>query len=241
MEPDIRLWLSAIFDHWLFSWGGIGLMVIAMIEKYREKPISKRIFSFLALACLVAAMFQAWDDEHKARVQSELKVSAPNTKPDFTLDIPQAVVLTIPSSKEGPLETDVFFVISVLNRGTKSSLRGWSAKVNLPTGDITIPYTRIVDGQKFKKLGTKETLTFKTKESIYEETLVSVDTGEEKMGWARFELPADYTKQVEEGSITFIVSCFDYLGKRYDAKYQSAPGSATPNYFPGLTDPVNKP
>jgi hypothetical protein len=67
------LWqyLAEIFDHWLFSWGAIVLMVIAMIEKLRDKTVSKRIFMWLAAACFVIAMFQAWKDQYEARGVAE--------------------------------------------------------------------------------------------------------------------------------------------------------------------------
>lgn len=57
------MYISAISDHWLFSWGAVALTGVAMLEKW-WKPIPKRLFFSLAGSLLVIAMFQAWDDEH---------------------------------------------------------------------------------------------------------------------------------------------------------------------------------
>src|SRR5216683_4444847 len=63
MLTDIFIYISAIFEHWLFSWGAVALMGIAMLEKW-WKPIPKKLFFGLAGGLLIIAMFQAWRDEH---------------------------------------------------------------------------------------------------------------------------------------------------------------------------------
>jgi hypothetical protein len=63
MLSHVFSYIAAIFDHWLASWGAVGLLVVAMIEKL-HKPISKKWFIWAATSCALIAMFQAWNDEH---------------------------------------------------------------------------------------------------------------------------------------------------------------------------------
>ena len=69
MVNSVLGYISAIFDHWLFSWGAVGLLVVAMIEKL-HKPISKKWFVAAAGVCLLIAMFQAWKDENERAEKS---------------------------------------------------------------------------------------------------------------------------------------------------------------------------
>jgi hypothetical protein len=60
---NIRIYISSVFDHWLFTWGGIVLMVIAMIQA-AGKSVKTRWFFGAASVCLVIAMFQGWQDQY---------------------------------------------------------------------------------------------------------------------------------------------------------------------------------
>ncbi len=60
----LGLFLGAVVNHWLFSFGGVGLMILAIIEKVRKKDTEAWIFWGGALACLFIACYGAWVDEH---------------------------------------------------------------------------------------------------------------------------------------------------------------------------------
>jgi hypothetical protein len=64
MLAKLFLYLSAVGNHWLFSFGGVALVVIAIIETARKKKVAERIFWVLAAICLFIAFYQAWLDEH---------------------------------------------------------------------------------------------------------------------------------------------------------------------------------
>jgi len=61
---QIWLFLSALAAHWLFTFGGIALVIFGLIEKYRHKETEKRVYWGVAVALLVVASYQAWLDEH---------------------------------------------------------------------------------------------------------------------------------------------------------------------------------
>jgi hypothetical protein len=64
------LYLYSVLDHWLFSFGGIALVVFALYEKYRQKITPSKWFWGLAALCIFIATFQAWSDEHQKRKEA---------------------------------------------------------------------------------------------------------------------------------------------------------------------------
>jgi hypothetical protein len=81
MFTNVVAYISAISDHWLFSWGAVALTGIAMLEKW-WKPIPKRLFFGLAGALLIIATFQAWDDEHNRAesLKNRVGIATDNSK-----------------------------------------------------------------------------------------------------------------------------------------------------------------
>jgi hypothetical protein len=83
------LYLSAVFDHYLFSFGGVVLLGFAIFEKARHKQVRERIFWGCALLCLFIACYRAWVDEHrnasalieqKSRLSSDLNICDADSK-----------------------------------------------------------------------------------------------------------------------------------------------------------------
>jgi hypothetical protein len=58
------LFLGALANHLLFSFGGVALMVFAIVEKVRKKDTEAWLFWGAALVCLFIACYGAWVDEH---------------------------------------------------------------------------------------------------------------------------------------------------------------------------------
>jgi hypothetical protein len=82
-DSDILRFIGQVFGHWVSAWGGIALMIIAMIEALRDKKVPKRLFFGAAIFCLVIAMFQAWRDEYSSaewRGYEIVRLSADNTR-----------------------------------------------------------------------------------------------------------------------------------------------------------------
>lgn len=64
MFSDAMHFLSEMFSHYVASWGGIVLMMIAVVEWVREKKVPKWVFFGSALLFLFVSTFLAWCDEH---------------------------------------------------------------------------------------------------------------------------------------------------------------------------------
>lgn len=60
----VSLFFGAIVNHLLFTFGGVALMIFAIIEKLRKKDTEAWIFWGAAIACLFIACYGAWVDEH---------------------------------------------------------------------------------------------------------------------------------------------------------------------------------
>lgn len=83
------LFFGAIVNHWLFSFGGVALLIYAIIEKIRQKDVEAWVFWGGALLCLFVACYGAWVDEHhnadaviaeKARAFSDLGECSSNLR-----------------------------------------------------------------------------------------------------------------------------------------------------------------
>lgn len=64
---NLLLYLYSVLDHWVFSFGGIVLLLFALYEKYYRKTTPNRWFWGLAALCIFIATFQAWNDERERR------------------------------------------------------------------------------------------------------------------------------------------------------------------------------
>jgi hypothetical protein len=60
----LSLFIAALVSHWLFSFGGVVLVIIAVIERLRKKDTEAWVFWGAALVCLFIACYGAWVDEH---------------------------------------------------------------------------------------------------------------------------------------------------------------------------------
>lgn len=60
----VSLYLGALVNHLLFTFGGVVLMIFAIIEKLRKKDTEAWIFWGAAIACIFIACYGAWVDEH---------------------------------------------------------------------------------------------------------------------------------------------------------------------------------
>lgn len=60
----VGLFFAALANHILFTFGGVFLMLVAIVEKLRNKPTEAWIFWSAALVCLFIACYGAWVDEH---------------------------------------------------------------------------------------------------------------------------------------------------------------------------------
>ena len=60
----VSLFIGALVNHWLFSFGGVVLVIIAVIERLRNKDTEAWVFWGAALVCLIVACYGAWVDEH---------------------------------------------------------------------------------------------------------------------------------------------------------------------------------
>jgi len=58
------LFVGAIVAHWMFSFGGVVLTALAIIEKLRHKDTKVWVFWGAALTCLFISCYGAWTDEH---------------------------------------------------------------------------------------------------------------------------------------------------------------------------------
>jgi hypothetical protein len=71
------LFVSAVAAHWLFTFGGIAMVVFGLYEKFKHKETAKWVFWGLAVVLLLVAFYQAWSDEHaNAAVVIEEKARA---------------------------------------------------------------------------------------------------------------------------------------------------------------------
>lgn len=59
-----RLFLGALVNHLLFTFGGVALMIFALIEKLRKKDTEAWVFWGVGLVCVFMACYGAWVDEH---------------------------------------------------------------------------------------------------------------------------------------------------------------------------------
>lgn len=76
-------YLSALFDHWLFSFGAVATLVIAMFEKWKDKTVPARWFFGVAVALLAIAQYQAWDDERHEVEKVTTERRAAESERDF--------------------------------------------------------------------------------------------------------------------------------------------------------------
>jgi hypothetical protein len=106
MTHQILGYLAAILDHWLFWWGAIGLLIVAMIEKLLNRPLRKKWFFIAALACLVVAMFQAWNDENE-RAEKLLTANGTLTTQNRTLQQDKDRLVAELANKDRPLVVQV--------------------------------------------------------------------------------------------------------------------------------------
>ena len=58
------LFVSAVVAHWMVTFGGVAMVIIGLIERYKHKETTKWIFWGSAAVLLLVAFYQAWSDEH---------------------------------------------------------------------------------------------------------------------------------------------------------------------------------
>ena len=61
----VGLFFGAIVNHWLFSFGGVVLLIFAIAEKIHKKDTEEWLFLGGAIVCLFIACYGAWVDEHQ--------------------------------------------------------------------------------------------------------------------------------------------------------------------------------
>jgi hypothetical protein len=57
-------YLYAVGAHWLFTFGGIAVLLFLLYEKYERQETSPKIFWGIAVLLLCVGFYQAWLDEH---------------------------------------------------------------------------------------------------------------------------------------------------------------------------------
>lgn len=64
---DILLFIWAVLGHWQ-AWltGGLVIAVFTVVERYREKAFSWKVFAWFPAAFLLVAFYLTWHDEHVA-------------------------------------------------------------------------------------------------------------------------------------------------------------------------------
>jgi hypothetical protein len=60
----VSLFIGAVAAHWMASFGGVFLMIVAIIEKLRHKEVNAWVFWSGAFVCMLVAFYGAWVDEH---------------------------------------------------------------------------------------------------------------------------------------------------------------------------------
>jgi hypothetical protein len=68
-----ELWIftAAVFSHWVASMSGVVAIGVGIIQYIRQTKFSPSIWIALGIGCLFIASYQAWSDEHEARVKVE--------------------------------------------------------------------------------------------------------------------------------------------------------------------------
>jgi hypothetical protein len=61
----LGLFFGALVNHWIFSFGGVVLVIFAVVEKIRQKNTEAWAFWGGAILCLFIACYGAWVDEHQ--------------------------------------------------------------------------------------------------------------------------------------------------------------------------------
>lgn len=73
MGSDIWQYILSLFDHWAaFMTGGIPVALLAVWERWRNRNVTFRLyFGVFLVFGFVAASFQTWNEEHRARIAAE--------------------------------------------------------------------------------------------------------------------------------------------------------------------------
>jgi hypothetical protein len=79
--PQVMLFFSALIAHWLFTFGGVALVLFGLYEKSRHKETHKRVYWGVAVILLFVASYQAWLDEHhnaEAVIRDKMQLAVDN-------------------------------------------------------------------------------------------------------------------------------------------------------------------
>jgi hypothetical protein len=80
--PQVMLFFSALIAHWLFTFGGVALVLFGLYEKSRHKETQKRLYWGVAAILLFVASYQAWLDEHhnaEAVIRDKMQLAIENS------------------------------------------------------------------------------------------------------------------------------------------------------------------
>jgi hypothetical protein len=67
--------IYAVGGHWVASMTGIVSILVGLCQFVRRKPLAPSAWIAVGLCVLFFASYQAWDDEHEARVRAEAALS----------------------------------------------------------------------------------------------------------------------------------------------------------------------
>lgn len=72
---DLSNFVGAVLSHWIvLMTGSIVTVIVGFIERYRRKQVSWKFYGAVVFVLVFCASFLAWQDKHKAFLQSEDRV-----------------------------------------------------------------------------------------------------------------------------------------------------------------------
>lgn len=191
------------------------------------------IFIVVGACALFFAGYQAWQDEHMARIAEHatvLQLSSPN------LHI-QVLQLAFGDTSHKVYTPTVLVWLSVSNTGTDSVATSYTFLITLRNKKQIKGRPLVVpDTLTFEEIGTF--LPEAGKSALYDKTVEQpIPRGGQRQGILLFALdPSVPLSQYEEGGVSFEVSCIDVTNKRYAISFPvKGNGDQVFKYFPGTS------
>lgn len=218
---------------------------VAVIEKARDKPITKRAFIAFVFAYLMVAGFAIWRDERKAaseisaRLTSELAEEKRKNSPLLTGRIEQIAIGTDGNLPEK--NTTITMVMSIGNQGTPSIAENWTVLVEMPNGPIELSLPYVPGGKTLLDDNGKPLARFTAADLIFNKTeTVPIPTGSRVRGIVFCSLRGYSRDEFMQADPRLTVRFHDVTGKLCEAVYVPGTGQSTrPGYFPGIEWGIN--
>jgi hypothetical protein len=137
---DFWRFVMAVGRHWLVLLGGGAaiIVILGVVERLTGTNLTARWYAALLVALFFYAAFLAWRDEQRRAVVLERQVD--DEYPKWEVSIQQITIGTLQGKVDPGAEMQLLAyvapVVSVLNLGASSVMKGVSLVVKHPSGGI---------------------------------------------------------------------------------------------------------